>query len=201
MNWQILIAEIFFNKVGFVTIFDVVSSFYAGINTDTSVQTGRQLFCGWVIRPRPVADHTNTCTMVIISQNDKWCPVDATLKSYASIVENLLFHLHHYSDVIMGGMASQITGISIVYSTVYSGTVQRKYQSSVSLAFVRGIHRRPVNSPHKGPVTQKMFPFDDVIMWLILKRPYNHHAVGHSHRLHQHFRDIVREGTYAVKNS
>ena len=42
--------------------------------------------------------------------------------------------------------------------------LRRKYQSSVSLTFVRGIHRRLVNSPHKGPVTQKMFPFDDVIM-------------------------------------
>ena len=40
----------------------------------------------------------------------------------------------------------------------------RKYQSSASLAFVRGIHRWPVNSPHKWPVTRKMFPFDDVIM-------------------------------------
>ena len=41
---------------------------------------------------------------------------------------------------------------------------QRKHQSSASLAFVRGIHRSPVNSPHKWPVTRKMFPFDDVIM-------------------------------------
>ena len=49
--------------------------------------------------------------------------------------------------------------------TVFSGTDQRKYQSSVSLAFVRGIHRWPENSPHKGPVTRKMFPFDDVIMY------------------------------------
>ena len=39
-----------------------------------------------------------------------------------------------------------------------------KYQSSASLAFVRGIHRGPVNSPHKGPVTRKILPFDDVIM-------------------------------------
>ena len=39
-----------------------------------------------------------------------------------------------------------------------------KHQSSVSLAFVRGIHRSPVNSSHKGPVTRIMFPFDDVIM-------------------------------------
>ena len=40
----------------------------------------------------------------------------------------------------------------------------RKHQSSASLAFVRGIHRSPVNSPHKRPVTRKMFPIDDVIM-------------------------------------
>ena len=64
----------------------------------------------------------------------------------------------------MSAMASQITSLTIVYSTVYSGANQRKHQSSVSLAFVRGTHRWPVNSPHKGPVMRKMFPFDDVIM-------------------------------------
>ena len=63
----------------------------------------------------------------------------------------------HYSDVIMGALASQITSITIVYSTVYLGAHQRKYESSASLAFVRGIHRSPVNSPHKGPVTRKCF--------------------------------------------
>ena len=57
-----------------------------------------------------------------------------------------------------------VTSIAIVYSTVYSGADQRKHQSSASLAFVRGIHRGPGNSLHKGPVTRKMFPFDDVIM-------------------------------------
>ena len=41
---------------------------------------------------------------------------------------------------------------------------QMKHQSSASLACLRGIHRWPVNSHHKGPVMQKMFPFDDVIM-------------------------------------
>ena len=49
-------------------------------------------------------------------------------------------------------------------STVYSGADHRKHQSSASLVFVRGIHRWAVNSPHKWPVTRKMFPFDDVIM-------------------------------------
>ena len=60
-------------------------------------------------------------------------------------------------------MASQITGVSGVCSTVCSGEDQRKQQSSASLAFVRGIHRWPVDSCHKGPVTRKMFSFDDVI--------------------------------------
>ena len=73
-------------------------------------------------------------------------------------------YCHHYDYVIMGTMASRITSLTIVYSTVYSGADQRKHQSSVSLAFVRGIRRGPVNSPHKWPITQKMFPFDDVIM-------------------------------------
>ena len=54
----------------------------------------------------------------------------------------------HYDDVIMGVIASQITSLTIVYSTVYSGAYQSKHQSSASLAFVRGIHRGPVNSPH-----------------------------------------------------
>ena len=62
-----------------------------------------------------------------------------------------------------GVIASQITSLTIVYSTVYSDADQRKHQSSASLAFVRGIHRGPVNSRHKWPVTRKMFPFDDVI--------------------------------------
>ena len=69
-----------------------------------------------------------------------------------------------YSDVIMGTMASQITSVSIVYSTICSGTDQRKHQSSVSLAFLREIHRWLVNSPHKGPVRTKMFPCDEDIM-------------------------------------
>ena len=71
----------------------------------------------------------------------------------------------HYDDVRMGAIASQITSLMIVYSIVYSDVDQRKHQSSASLAFVRGIHRGPVNSPHNWPVTRKMFPFDDVIMW------------------------------------
>ena len=72
----------------------------------------------------------------------------------------------HHNDVIMSAMASQITSLKIVYSTVYSTVYadQRKHQSSASMAFVQGIHRWPVILLHKGPVTRKIFPFDDVIM-------------------------------------
>ena len=65
----------------------------------------------------------------------------------------------HYDAFIMGAIASQITSLTIVYSTD-----QSKHQSSALLAFVWGIHRGPVNSPHKWPISRKMFPFDDVIM-------------------------------------
>ena len=65
----------------------------------------------------------------------------------------------------MGAVTSQISSLMFVYSTVYAGTDQRKHQSSASLAFVRGIHRWPMNSPHKEPVTRKVFPFDDIIMY------------------------------------
>ena len=66
----------------------------------------------------------------------------------------------------MGRIASQITSLTIAYSTVYSGADQRKHQSSAWLAFVWETHRWPVNSPHKGPVARKMFPFDNVIMFV-----------------------------------
>ena len=79
------------------------------------------------------------------------------------INQNSIFH---YNDIIMSVMASQITSLTIVYSSVYSGADQRKHQSSTSLAFAQELHRWPVNSPHKGPVTRKMFPFDNVIMLL-----------------------------------
>ena len=72
----------------------------------------------------------------------------------------------HYSDVLMSAMAYQITGVSIVYSTICSDADQKRHQSSASLAFVRGNHLWLVISPHKGSVTRVMFPFGDVIMVL-----------------------------------
>ena len=105
--------------------------------------------------------------------------------------------LVHYCDVLMGTMAPQITSLTVVYSTVYSGADQRKHQSSAPLAFVRGIHRWPVNSPHRWPVTQKMFHLMTSLwpmlikcilvgnhsgwcwtqwLWLYFKQWYRHHV-------------------------
>ena len=86
------------------------------------------------------------------------------MSTFAAIMQKQLLKLthsdhpiKHYDDVIMSAIASQITSLATVYSTVYLDADQRKHQSSVSLAFVRGIHRGPVNSPHKWSVTRKMF--------------------------------------------
>ena len=90
----------------------------------------------------------------------RWATARVSMTEWAVFANSL----DHYCDVIMGAMTSQISSLTIVYSSVHSGADQRKHQSSASLAFVRGIHRWPVNSPHKWPVTRKMFPFDEVIM-------------------------------------
>ena len=68
----------------------------------------------------------------------------------------------YYSDVIMNAMASQTTGVSIVCSTVCSGADQTSKPRVTSLC--EGNPPVTVDSPHKGPVTRKMFPFGDVIM-------------------------------------
>ena len=103
---------------------------------------------------------------------------------------NVIYSLH-YSDVTMTPISSQITSASFVYSTVCSGAVQRKHQSSASLA--------PVNSPHKVPVTRKMFPFDDVIMDLynLISIPYQKSKSrwwkrdDKSYRYGEHLRNIM----------
>ena len=73
---------------------------------------------------------------------------------------------YHYSDVIMGVMESQINSLTIVYSKLFRCRSKKTPKLCVTgpWPFVRGIHRSPVNSTHKGPVTRKMFPFDDVIV-------------------------------------
>ena len=74
--------------------------------------------------------------------------------SYSLIYQDVIVH---YSDVIMDTLGSQLTSLTIVYATIYSGADQRKQQSSAALTFAREIHRWLVNSPQKGPVTRNFF--------------------------------------------
>ena len=116
------------------------------------------------------------------------------MTKYASMITFRIFYLtvmdyHHCGDVIMSAIASQITDVSIVYSTVCSGADQRKHQCSASLAFVWGIHRWLMDNPHKGLVTRKMFPFDDAIMMLFVHWHYRVHEILYyiHHVLFKHF--------------
>ena len=73
----------------------------------------------------------------------------------------------------MGAGASQITSLTNVCATVHSGVDHRKHESPASLAFVRRIHRWPVNFPQKWPLTRKMLPFDDVIIDVVFTKLYS----------------------------
>ena len=110
-----------------------------------------------------------------------------------SICITWVWHFH-YGDVIMGAIASQITSLTIVYLTVYSDADRRKHQSSASLVFVRGIHRGPMNFPHKWPVTRKMFPFDDFNMcsrccylsWNLRMVPTRNYNIYYKHKTYRY---------------
>ena len=96
-------------------------------------------------------------------------PLNETFKiSYHATMKSKIFWCegsgyvdrpNYYNGVIMSAMASQITSLTIVYSTVYSGADRRKHQSSASLAFMRGIHRHHVfGSPcKKDPSAEKIW--------------------------------------------
>ena len=71
----------------------------------------------------------------------------------------------HYNDVIISTMASPITSLTDVYSTIHSGTDERKHQSSASLALVRGIYWWPVNL-----LAKKASNMENVSIW------WGHHA-------------------------
>ena len=108
-----------------------------------------------------------------------------------------VYSWRHYNEVKMSAMASQITSFTIVYSSVYSGTDERKHQSSASLAFVKEILWWPVNCSHKGPVTRKMFPFDDAIM---INARYGNALPQIWHFWHKHCPpDIVQMGFLFAK--
>ena len=107
------------------------------------------------------------CRIRICPWSDHWNPIWLAVNVSQMLLKAspcTAVYLTRYSDGIMGAIASQITSLTVVYSMVYSDADQRKHPSSASLAFVRGIHRWPVNAPHKWPVARKMFPYDDVIM-------------------------------------
>ena len=116
---------------------------------------------------------TRKKTYVEVNHQHPVCWRPSTLDICRQSGESIVDEIRHYNDVIMSTMASQITSLTIVYSIVYSGPDQRKHQSNVSLAFVRGIHWWLVNSPHKWPVTWKTFPFDDVTMNMAELNPQN----------------------------
>ena len=99
----------------------------------------------------------------------------------------------------MDAMASQITGGTIIYSTVCSGADQRTHQCSASLAFVRGIHRWPMNSPHKGPVTRKMFPFDDVTIIIMHHLSLAGHYIPHWHLVHAICSHVIFKCVVAIR--
>ena len=68
-----------------------------------------------------------------------------------------------YNDAIMSAMASQITSVSIVCNCLFRHRPKKTSKLCVT-GPCEGIHRSPVDTPQKRPVTRKMFPFDDVIM-------------------------------------
>ena len=90
---------------------------------------------------------------------EDWNPIVEIRWSYDRLISTMGFPILVRHLYIESGPS-----LTSVYPTVYSGADQRKYLSSASLAYERGIHWWPANSPHKGPVTRKTFPFDDVIM-------------------------------------
>ena len=130
------------------------------INTDFSF-----IRCQTLMRPKFIlVEHTPRNVKTEVN-------MESIKKSYGTIGQELAVKL--FARVITKQtnvslhtitLASQITSLTTVYSPVNLGVDQRKQQSAASLAFVLEIHRWSVNSLHKGPVTRKMFPYDDVIM-------------------------------------
>ena len=88
-----------------------------------------------------------------------------------------LAHWAKFSLALVSGRALVFQSV-FVYSIVHSGADQRKHQNSGSLAFVQGIHRWPVNSPHKWPVTRKMFSFDDITVEQTMETPMIWNAIA-----------------------
>ena len=153
------------------------------------IEAGWRIYASlnWVITDLDNGHYLNQCSFIGVRSycsfnlwEQIWVKFESNIKIFIYIEENTFRNVVckmaaplsrpwyvkyiHYNDVIMGTKAYEVTSLTIVYSSVYSGADERKHQSSASLAFVRGIHRWPVNSSHKEPVKRKIFPFDDIIM-------------------------------------
>ena len=128
-------------KVSWANYFSITGSHIQTANPESKVT---QFQTRWILTETETTQENGTCGNPSIDEHQWTLLYLKELEEYMNPMANI--QCCHYSDVIMGAMASQITGVSIVCSTVYAGVDQRKHQSSVSLAFVRGIHRWPVNS-------------------------------------------------------
>ena len=91
-------------------------------------------------------------------------PYDISIVLLLDFNQTISTPLQHYNDIPMSTIVSQITSLTAVYISVYSRADQRKYQSSASLAFARGIHWWSVNSPTQRASNAENVAFDDVIM-------------------------------------
>ena len=103
-------------------------------------------------------------------------PVTGGLSSQSASNAEIVYHHDPDPDHTLQWRHNELAGVlkspaSRLFTRPFIHEDQRKHQSSASLAFVWGIHRWPMNSPQKGPVTRKMFPFDDVIMVMSFSEP------------------------------
>ena len=111
----------------------------------------------WALRrDRRLTLQVNSVPSAAPSRSVLWKHVVCCYAVHASLLWVKKWRKNH-CDVIMCAIASQITNLTIVYSTVYSGANQRKHQSSASVASVRENYRWLMNSPHKWLVTRKCF--------------------------------------------
>ena len=117
---------------------------------------------GRYMRDDVVFTQWSTCNGHLNDENKEFFPYCVIVLQCAQALPSgqiIVTIIPHNNDIIMRVIASQITSLTIVYATVYSGVDRRRHQRSVSLAFVRGINRWAGNSSHKGPVMRQIFHF------------------------------------------
>ena len=125
----------------------------------------------------------------ILTRN--WLLLIFTTVDNSKLNEKPTRRILHYNDVIMSAKASQITSLTIVHSTVYSGTDQRKHQRPASRSLLS-----PVNSAHKGPVTRKRFQLMTSSCWPMHMRRMHMaiHLCGFAPRIYHYWQQAHRGG-------